>query len=386
MTDFFMDFNKLERRFSEKLRKIERDQELSPRNKEIILDYLRDSELGKTIKKGQKKKIGPSRNLHAAAVLNKMAKEWFAGKDLDKVSQKDMEGFILDFDKGVILSAKGTPYASETKSNIKKFIKKFYKHILTNGRHYPDLVDWIDTTAEQAQIEAIPGLYDGAWKIVELIPDIRRKALVWATFDSGFREGEIINARIRDVEKNEDGIYYLTCKYSKTKPRTVSLPHSSELLDRWLSEHPRKDDPEAQLWQTSREMLYKTVKVYGWKSHNRNITVHMLRHTSATFWAPKLDRVTFCKRFGWSYCSNVPDRYIDFAKVGEGKVVEIVKAEKYTVLSNELENQKIQNLNLQDRLNEQEKQMERMNKILKALTTEKNIANPTQSEMGQNFS
>ena len=358
MADDFIDIHNLDRYFQNKVEKIKKDKELSDKNKQIILDYLRDSELGKTIKKGQKKKIGSGRNIHAATILNKMAKEWFEGKELDKITQQDMEKFILGLDKGIILSNKGGPYASEAKSNIKKFIKKFYKYILTNGKHFPDLVDWIDTTAKESEIEAVPGLYDGIWKIVELIPDVRRKALVWVTFDSGFREGEIINTRIKDIEKNEDGIYYITCRHSKTKPRTVSLPYSSKLLDRWLQEHPKKDDPDAQLWQTSRVMLYKTVKRYGRKAHKRNITVHMLRHTSATFWASKLDRVNLCKKFGWSYSSRVPDRYIDFAKIGEGKIIDIVKAEKYTELAKKMEEQRIQNLSLKEEMQEMRKTME----------------------------
>lgn len=54
----------------------------------------------------------------------------------------------------------------------------------------------------------------------------------------------------------------------------------------------------------------------------------MLRHTSATYYASKLDITTFCKRDGWSYNSKSPDRYIDFAKVDESKVIDIIKQVK----------------------------------------------------------
>lgn len=345
----FIDIHKKDKYLSNKKKKIEADKELSQRNNKIILDYLRDSELGKTIKKGQKKKIGSGRNLQVAGFLNQMAAMWFK-KDLDKVGIKEMERFILDLEHGKIKSRHGKPFKSEYKKNIKKFIKKFYKHILGNGTHYPPLVDWIDTSGEQSQIQAVPGLYQGVWKIVEVIPDIRRKALVWTAFDSGFRQGELINCRIKDVEKVDD-TFYISCKHSKTKPRTVSLPHATELLQRWLNEHPKKDDPNAQLWQTSRIMFYKTVKLYGKKIHKCNVTVHMLRHTSATYYAPKLDRVTFCKRYGWSYNSQSPDRYIDFAKVSESKVADIIEGEKFGELKRELDKEKEQNKLLQDKVN-----------------------------------
>ena len=372
MNDDFIDVHQLNKQFATKLKNIEMDKELSEKNKEIIVRYLRESELGKTIRKGQKRKIGVGRNLQVASFLMLMCKKWFK-RNLDDVTNDDMENFVLNIDKGKILCNKGTAYSSEGNSNIKKFIRKFYKWLLGDGQTYPPLVDWIDTSKKDAEIKAVPGLYKGVWRIVELIPDLKRKALIWVTFDSGFRESELLNCRLSDIEKNNDGIYYITCRYSKTKPRTVSLPYSSELLDRWLNEHPEKNNQNAQLWQISRIGFYKTVKRYGKKTHNQNITVHMLRHTSATFWAPKLDRTTFCKRFGWSYNSKMPDRYIDFAKVTENKVIEIVKTEKYSEIKKAMEDQKIQNINLQEKFNEQQKEINLMKKIMLASVREKKL-------------
>ncbi len=367
----FIDIHKKEKFFQNKLKKLQTDKNLSEKNREIILRYLKESELGKTIKKGQKKKIGPGRNLQVAGWLNLMT-QWFK-KDLDKVTEKDMEKIVYDLDKGIIKSRYHKPYSSEGKSNIKKFFRKFYKWLLGENKYYPESVEWIDTSKIDTIVQAIPKLKVGVEMIVELIPDIRRKALVMVSFDSGFREGEILNCRVEDVEKDNDGIYYLTCKYSKTKPRTVSLPYSSELLDRWLKQHPKKDNPKAQLWQTSRVMFYKTVKLYGKKAHNKNITVHMIRHTSASFYAPKLDRVNFCKRYGWSYNSSSPDRYIDFAKISQKKVIDVVKAEKYQEMKQELDGQKAKVQEMKDKFSEQQDQLTHMNKILEALALEKKL-------------
>jgi integrase len=362
--------------FQSKLIKIEADENLSKRNKEIILKYLRDSELGKTVRKGQKREIAAGRNLQVAGMLMKMSQEWFK-KDLDTVSQKDMEKFVLDLNNGRITTSRNSkdhvprPYSNESKANIKKFVRKFYKWLLAENRYYPELVEWIDTSYEQANVQAIKGLDKGVWSIVELIPDIRRKAIVWCTFDSGFREGEILSCTLADVEKRDDGIYYITCRKSKTKNRTVSLPNSSELLDRWLNEHPEKANLKASLWQTSRIMLYKTVKLYGQKALKSNTTVHMLRHTSATYYAPKLDRTTFCKKFGWSYSSKTPDRYIDFAKISENKVVDIIKADQYQQIKKEMSEVKLQNNFLKEQMQSQQEQIKDMkDSIMKGLAEE----------------
>jgi integrase len=363
------DIHNLDKQLKTKIEKIKSDKDLSPRNKEIILKYIRDSQLGKTIRKGQKKIISSGRNLQVAGYLLMMAKQWFK-KDLDKVTQKDMEKFILDLQQGRIstsasITRKRRPYSLTTQSNIKKFIRKFYKWLLTDNRYYPDLVDWLDTTTKDTQIEAVKGLKQGVEKIVNLIPDLRRKALIFVAFDSGFRQGEILSCRIKDLEKGNDGVYYLTCPVSKTKVRRVSLALSTDYLDSWLEEHPNKDDPDANLFETSRVMMYKTVKLYGKKALKTNVTVHMLRHTSATYWATRLERTTFCKRLGWSYNSPMPDRYIDFAKVHEHKVVEIVKSEMYSDIKKENQELKIQNQSTKEELDNIKKDMELIKKLLK---------------------
>jgi hypothetical protein len=83
----------------------------------------------------------------------------------------------------------------------------------------------------------------------------------------------------------------------------------------------------------------------------------MLRHTSATFYAPKLDRTTFCKRFGWAYSSDMPDRYIDFAKVTENKVVDIVKADQFHELKKEMEEERARRVAVEEQLEELSKKM-----------------------------
>jgi site-specific recombinase XerD len=364
MDNEFIDFYKFEKRLARKEAKIAQDETLSERNRELILSYIRASKLGKAVRTGQKRKIGPGRNLEAMAKLYKMC-HWFK-KDLDKVTDADMEQVILDLEGGRILSDRGAPYASETKSNLKKFIKKFYKWLLGENRYYPELVEWIDTSREQARVEAAPDLKSGVETIVSLIPDLRRQALVWVLFDSGFRTGEILNCQIRDIEC-DNGDYFLTCRYSKTKPRTVSLPYSSELLDKWLKIHPEKHNQNASLFLISRVMLYKTVKLYGLKAHKRNITPHMIRHTSATHYAPLLDRATFCKRFGWSYNSSMPDRYIDFAKLTEKKVVEVVRAARTNQIQEQLHTYHLENTDLKEQVRDIRGQLQQQNEFLMKL-------------------
>ena len=336
-----IDIHKFEHLYNRCKEKIENDSSLIPENKKFILSYLRDSELGKTIKKGQKKKIGSGRNLRVAGILKIASEVWFQ-KPFDIVTVKDMENFILKLEKGEIKNAYGTSYKSETQITIKKFLRKFWKWLKGQNKFYPEEVDWIDTSGESADVQALPDLRDSVEKMYKLAPSILKKAMIITLFDSGVREGEFLNLRIKDVEHlggdepEEKNILVFRIRHSKTFGRPVSLPLSSEDLRFWLKNHPDAHNPEALLWAhqqvkegkiktvpVGKAFFYNSVKRLGKVALGINVTPHMIRHTSATYYAPKLDRATFCKRYGWSFASKMPDRYIDWAKISEKKTVRI---------------------------------------------------------------
>jgi len=49
----------------------------------------------------------------------------------------------------------------------------------------------------------------------------------------------------------------------------------------------------------------------GRRTLDRRVYPHLLRHSSATYWAARLPYFQFCKRFGWKMNSPMPERYID---------------------------------------------------------------------------
>ena len=343
-------------------------------NKDVILQYLRDSELGKTIKKGQKKKVGIARNLKVAGVLLLADKQWFHEPFKD-VTVQEMENFVLALDNGEIKSNRGTPYKSESIMGIKKILRKFWKYLKGNSQFYPQEVEWIDTTGEQADIKALPDLKDSVDKMVELAPTILKKAIIMTLFDSGCREGELLNVRIKDVEplSKEDDTLVLRVRYSKTFGRPVSVPYGTYYLKRWLAEHPEKDNPEAQVFPLSKQSFYLFIQRLGKKALNMKVFPHMFRHTSATFYASRLDRATFCKRFGWSFSSNVPDRYLDWAKISEKKTVETVKIDEISKIRYENEDLKQKIVSIEERMKKQAEILQGTNDLMIRLLQDENL-------------
>lgn len=232
MSDVIDPYNRAEQ-YARRKAHIAEDASLHPENRRIILQYLRDCELGKTIRKGQKKKIGPARNLRVTCWLY-LLDRWFR-KPFPKITTREMEDFILKLEAGQIKSNREKPYTSESQISLKKFIRKFWKWMKGDNKSYPDEAEWIDTSGAPPEISAIPELRKGVKKLAAYAPTHQTKAIVWVLFDSGARLTEFLNIRIGDLERGEGqnrNLFFVRIRQaaSKTKGRTVSLPIASEAL------------------------------------------------------------------------------------------------------------------------------------------------------------
>jgi len=301
-----------------------------PQNKKLILHFLKDCELGKTIKHHQKKKIGPGRCLKYLLILSQLSR-WL-NKEFDRVREKDMEHLISNLEKDSYRKKDGKTYSEETKADFKKALKKFYKWLYGDNEHYPELVDWIDTYVKEKEIPALSR--EEVEKMIEQTPNIRNKTIIMVLFDSGCRIEECLNITLKDLTKKED--YFLVrIVYSKTKPRTISLPMSTKLIEDWLSVHPEKNNPEAQLFPIKYPALRKSLQRRGKKALNKPVNPHLFRHSSATYYANKLTYFQLCYRYGWSMSSRQPARYIDRAGIQEQQTARIIKSDEVSSVKEE---------------------------------------------------
>ena len=322
------DIHHRNRSYKTALGNLETDKNIVPRNKELILQFIRDCRLGKTLKGRQKKSIGTARCLKYIHILKKISR-WF-DKPFDQVSQDDMERLIenLENDRynynlvgknGQIIKSKRL--APSTKVDYKKSLRKFYKWLLGNNEQYPELVDWIDTYETPIEIPALRR--EEIEKMVDA-SKIRDKAIIIILFDSGARAEEFLNIRIGDLTKVDD-TYKVRIVHSKTKPRTIHLPIASKHLELWLQEYLNRNDQSFLFpitYEGLRMMLHRVSKrVLG-----KRVTPHILRHSSATYYANLLNHHQLCYRYGWSMASDMPNRYIDREGILEEETRHIVKA------------------------------------------------------------
>jgi integrase len=306
-----------------------------PENREFTLTFLKDAELGRTIFKGQKKKIAEGRLVKMCGLLKKMDYEWFK-KPFDKVNEQDMIEFITRLERGIITSNRRSPYTPETQSTIKKFIRKYYKYLMGEGINYPKMVQFIDTSTKIPEIRAISK--NDVDKLIEFASKLEHKLALAFLFDSGARIAEFYNVKLSDISK-ENNTYKVRIRVSKTRPRTVNVPLYTDLIDMYLEKHPERKNPDAFFFLMTFSTLRKMLQRLGKRVLDKPITPHQLRHSSATYYSKFVSRYQLCYRYGWSASSKMPDRYIDMNGLIDDEVAE--KVQKHEFGKIEAENQKL---------------------------------------------
>lgn len=322
------DIHNREKHFITARTNLETDQVIIKENKEFILKFIRDCRLGKTLKNRQKKSIGVARCLKYIQILKKIS-TWL-DKPFDKVTQSDMEKLIealendqycIDVKSNNQEPPKTRKYAHSTKLDYKKTIRKFYKWLLGDNKQYPELVDWIDT---YDIVKEIPALTREEVEKLANVCNIRDKAIIMFLFDSGARIEEALNIRIIDLTKTDD-TYKVRIRVSKTKPRTIHLPICSKYVELWLQHYQDKTEDSflfPNTYNGLRMMLHRKSKI---ALSNKRVTPHILRHSSATYYANHLSHFQLCYRYGWSMASKMPNRYLDREGIFEQETTKIIQ-------------------------------------------------------------
>lgn len=283
-------------------------------DKRALLRFLEELELGK-VNKGRK--ISSSRQCKYLDVLR--APLEFFGKPVEKISLRDVEAFEKALSSGGLQSRKGAPYGHATQVDMRRALRTFLRWRLGATKALK-LTDWFDTRdrfktpdfLKEADVE----------RLFKACRSAEERFLIAVLFDSGARASELHNIRIEDLELPEGHGNYvrLTLKeeYSKTKGRTISLfwKHSLEAVRDYLrlrqTEGIKSGDPVFTLRYDAARMFLHRI---GKKTLGRSIHYHLFRHSSATYYADKMNRQQLCIRYGWAFSSRMPDVYIARAGV-----------------------------------------------------------------------
>ncbi len=159
--------------------------------------------------------------------------------------------------------------------------------------------------------------------IAETAYTTRDKSFVLALYESGCRIGEFLPLRLKHVNFDKYGVILNVT--GKTGDRRIRLVASAFALQRWIEEHPQKNNPEAYLWckipspnnpkwknnHLSYGFICRLLRELAEKAGvKKKVNPHAFRHARATVLAKHLKEPEMREFFGWGNDSDMPAIYV----------------------------------------------------------------------------
>ncbi|MBN2142972.1 site-specific integrase [Candidatus Woesearchaeota archaeon] len=281
----------------------------------------------------------------------------FDDHNLDELTRTDIETFVNKLNRNEFKATSGTNYSGSSKSDVKKFLKQFWKWLKGDNEIYPPEVAWIKAriSKDEKPIEKEVLSLNDTIRLANGFSRIEYKLLTLLLFDSGFRIQEMLSVKKKDLTweeyAGEKKCFWMRCNLSKTYVRKIPVPLFTEDIQAFVNSTYFKGLASDSLlfvkgYATVRKILCeRAVQVLG-----RKLSPHLFRHSSATYYARELegDTLKLAHRYGWSLGSDEMKTYVRMSgayerasvkKVYENETVKL--KERITELEEELNNQRL---------------------------------------------
>lgn len=273
---------------------------ISPHNKDLIKDFVRDC------RKGGLAKSTTTNYLNLLTRMSTRLLEIGCSKELDSLDQADFDDLLLYLEDIVRLSR------GEIR-NYKKVLKKLYQ--MAGDGEIPKWVARLKLERIESMVQPSDLLtQQEVDRLLASCRHPRNRALIAVMLDSGMRVGALASIRVKGIEFNNCGAVIYISKTSRSKknmaPKGLPITWSTGYLNQWISIHPLKDDPEAPLWTTINEpyqpLSYKTIRatiqnIAENAGIKRRVNPHAFRHRAITSWIlDGLSEQEVKHRAGWS--------------------------------------------------------------------------------------
>jgi integrase len=352
-------------RFEEYLNSIS-NWKIAEEDKKALLVFVKDYELGKVT--GNQAKPG---TIKSVLVYIKTCLEYF-NKPSSELILKDIEKLCEDLLKdnlkknisSIFGSPHYVPFVPVGKIKLKDALRLYLTWKLK------DKVDELtkllklkprlkETTPDYIKDRDIEKLYNAC-------TTAEQRYILTVLFDSGARAEEFHNIRVEDIDLPKEGESFvkLTLKeeYSKTKGRVISLywKHSLDAVREYLNQ---RIDEGAKYGEQMIIRSYRGIRQFlarlGKRVLNRHVHYHLFRHSSATYYADKMNRQQLCIRYGWRFSSPMPDRYINRGGVHQEELDKKFESTKFEDLKQELEKQARENSLIKEKQQKLEEELEK---------------------------
>jgi integrase len=305
----------------------------------------------------------------------------FFRKATDRITVRDVERFEKALSTDQVRSwQKDAPYAPSTKADIRQVLKVYLRWRLGQARAL-QLAGWLDTRERPKTPEFLRE--EEVERLLRHCRTPQQRYVLTLLFDSGARAEEFINIRLEDLRlpEGKENFVKLTLKeeYSKTKGRTIalywcrSLPAISTYLQERRGQGMAATDP---VFPGNYDALRMFLRRLGRRVLGKPVHPHLFRHSSATYYASKLNRQELCYRYGWRFSSDMPDVYISRAGMENHQLDEKFTQTELSTLKDDLVRVTQENQIKAQRIDELQQSIEAMHRNVEMIA-EVLAANPS---------
>lgn len=237
-------------------------------------------------------------------------------------------------------------YDNEEYNRDHRLAVRVFGRLVTDGDEVPDSLEWISSTYSNDYDPAPLPENMLRWEtdtrpMIEACFNARDKAYIALAWDLGARPSELHVLDVGNVTDHKYGLQ-VTIENGKTGTRSPIIVPSVPFVNRWLSDHPARDDPDAPLWckldkadrisnRMERKLLEKAADRVG---VTRPVTRRNFRKSSAAYLASQnLNQAFIENHHGWVHGSRVASRYVSV--FGEEANMELAKVHGLDVAEDE---------------------------------------------------
>ncbi len=275
-----------------------------------LKQFTKDLEIGE-VNKGNR---ASERTQVKYLTLLKIPLEFF-NKPVKNITKDDLKSLDEELAKGGLkIKRTNKPYSNVMKVDIRKALRTFLRWKLGEEKANA-LTDFLDTkdikkTIDYLSESEIEKLYKSCKSNTE-------RYIIAILFDSGARAEEFLNLRYEDLQTPEGNTNFaritIKTEYSKTEGRTISLywKYSNEAIFDFIKEREREGiKSDEQILNLTYDNIRFFLRRIGLRILNKRLHFHLFRHSSATYYATRMNRQELCYRYGWKFSSDMPDVYI----------------------------------------------------------------------------
>ena len=220
-----------------------------------------------------------------------------------------------------------------------------FGRFLTPGEEIPDSLEWIPTgTSSNYNPSPNPGdmllWEEDVRPMIDATRNARDAALLAVAWDAGPRSEELLGLAVGDVSDHKHGLQITVD--GKRGERSIMLITAVPYLNRWLAEHPRRDDVDAPLWCSLKsrvnpdtgeeippgeEISYQMARKIPREAADRAdvskpVTFTNFRRSSASHLASRgVNQAVLEDHHGWKTGSKAAARYISvFAEASDREI------------------------------------------------------------------